>query len=73
MLFGKINTLAFFISLGVGLCFVYCFAPRPRKVIKFPNPINAGNIVYRDAEDECFVYTPEKTECTDEALSPPTS
>ncbi|AUF82542.1 hypothetical protein TetV_460 [Tetraselmis virus 1] len=68
MLFAKLNPFVFFISLGIGLAVVYCFAPRPTKVVKFPNPINAGKIVYRN-QDECFVYSPEKVECTEKAIT----
>lgn len=71
MLFGKINPLAFAISLGLGLMIVYVTAPRPRRVVKFPSPLNAGKTMYKDAEKGCYVYTPEKVECTEDAKHPP--
>lgn len=71
MLFGKINPLAFTLSLGIGLMIVYVTAPRPRRVIKFPSPLNAGKAMYRDSNKGCYVYTPEKVECTQDAKTPP--
>jgi hypothetical protein len=70
MLLGRLDPLAFFAALGVGLAFVYAFAPRPRKVVKYPTPVNAGKIVYKgEGDDDCFVYSPEKVECTDAAIT----
>jgi hypothetical protein len=69
MLFNKLNPVAFFFALGVGLAFVYAFAPRPRKVVKFPTPINAGKIIYKGKDDDCFVYKAKKVECSDDAVT----
>nr|WRJ69957.1 hypothetical protein TetV2_00512 [Oceanusvirus sp.] len=69
MLFQKLNPLAFFFALGIGLAFVYMFAPRPRKVIKFPTPVNAGKIIYKGKDDDCFVYKANKVECTADAVT----
>ena len=71
MLFGKLDPLAFALALGVGLMVVYVIAPRPRRVIKFPSPMNAGAVVYRDKDKGCYVYEPEKVQCDDTAKNPP--
>lgn len=72
MLFGKLNPLAFALALGLGLMVVYMTAPRPRRVVRFPSPLNAGKTVYRDAKKGCYVYQPEKVQCDDTAMIPPT-
>ena len=71
MLFGKLDPLAFALSLGFGLMVVYMTAPRPRRVIKFPSPINAGRVVYKDARKGCYVYDKKKVECDETALLQP--
>lgn len=68
MLFGKLDPLAFAVSLGLGLMVVYVTAPRPRVVIKFPSPLTAGKTVYRDDRNGCYVYRPEKVECDHSAV-----
>lgn len=72
MLIGKLNPLAFALALGLGLMIVYVTAPRPRRVVRFPSPINAGNTVYRDATKGCYVYQTEKVQCDETAMIPPT-
>lgn len=73
MLFGKLNPLAFAIALGIGLMVVYVTAPRPRLVVRFPSPLNAGKTVYKDDKKGCYVYQSEKVTCDDTALIPPTA
>lgn len=63
MLMGKIDPLAFGVALGLGLMVVYMTAPRPRRVLKFPTPANAGTVVYRDRKQGCYVYESEKVPC----------
>jgi hypothetical protein len=58
-----INPFYFFISLGVGLLFVYILAPKPEVVVKFPSPYNAGKINYRDKHDNCYVIEAESVAC----------
>ena len=71
MLFGKLNPVAFALALGIGLMVVYVTAPRPRRVIRFPSPLNAGSIVYKDAHKGCYVYESEKVPCGKDAKIPP--
>lgn len=70
-MFGKINPLAFALALGVGLMIVYITAPRPRVVLSFPSPINAGNTVYRHDTRGCYVYESEPVPCDESAKMPP--
>lgn len=63
MLHKIINPFYFIIALGVGLFIIYAFTPAPEVVVKFPNPFNAGKVVYKDSSDACYVYKAEKAEC----------
>jgi hypothetical protein len=73
MLFGKLHPLSFIMSLGVGLLFVYVFAPRPRRVCKFPNAINTGHVVYKKfGTQDCYIYNAETVKCDKTAKAPPT-
>lgn len=59
----RIKPLYFFLSLAIGLFVVYVFTPPPQLVVKFPSPYNAGNVIYHDDADTCFVYKADKTAC----------
>jgi hypothetical protein len=58
-----IQPYIFFISLAVGLFFVYILSPPPQVVMKFPTPYNAGKVKYKDNNDTCYVYSATKSEC----------
>ena len=58
-----IDPNAFFISLAIGLLIFYVLAPQKRIVIKYPNPENAGKIVYKDESDNCFKFKAEEVKC----------
>lgn len=72
MLFDKLNPLAFFLSFAIGLFICYITKPTPQLVVKFPSPQNAGKIVYKDANDECFKIEAEEVSCpVDKSLIKP--
>jgi len=54
---------AFIVALAIGMLFVYVRIPTPKIVIKYPNPENAGKVVYKDEADNCYTYNASKTEC----------
>jgi len=58
-----INPNAFFISLALGLLFFYVIAPQKRIIIKYPNPENAGKVVYKDSNENCFKFKAEEVTC----------
>ena len=58
-----IDTNAFFLSLAIGLLIFYIIAPQKRIVIKYPNPENAGKIVYKDTNENCFKFKAEEVNC----------
>lgn len=55
---------AFIVALAFGMFYVYMSTPTPKIVIKYPNPENAGKVVYKDSSDSCYTYQALKTECT---------
>jgi len=59
----QINWVAFLIAFAVGIMYVYTVNPPQKVVLKYPNPYNAGKIVYRDATNTCFVFDAVKVLC----------
>lgn len=55
----------FYLILGfaVGLFLAYFIRPETQRIIKFPTPENAGNIVYKDSAGVCYVYRSKNVEC----------
>lgn len=58
-----IDSNAFFLSLAIGLLIFYVIAPQKRIVIKYPNPENAGKVVYKDTNENCFKFKAEEVNC----------
>lgn len=58
-----IDPNAFFITLALGLLFFYVIAPQKRIVIKYPNPENAGKVVYKDSNENCFKFKAQEVTC----------
>jgi len=69
----KLHWAAFLIALSVGMLYVYASTPKPKVVIKYPNPDNAKSIVYKDAADSCYMYKADKVECTKDKVQQPVS
>lgn len=63
MLFDRLNLTYFVASFALGILVVYLTTPSPVVVVKFPSPINAGRVVYRNSHDGCFKYKAEKHAC----------
>jgi len=53
--------------------FVYINTPKPKIVIKYPNPDNVKSIVYKDEADNCYMYQADKVECTKDKVQQPVS
>jgi len=58
-----IEPLYFFLSLFVGLFFVYISTPTPEIVFKYPMPENADKLVYQDDADTCYKYIVSEIKC----------
>jgi hypothetical protein len=58
-----INPLVFIISFIIGVGVVYILQPESIKVIKFPNPENAGKLTYQDENNNCYKYKATEVKC----------
>ena len=64
MLCKYINVKIFFVSLCLGLFIVYLIQPKPKIVLKCPNPENENSVTYKDKTlNECFKYKSELVDC----------
>ena len=55
--------LYFFISFCVGMLIVYSMTPKPKIIIKYPTPQNAGKIIYKDKSGVCYKYLAKEVKC----------
>jgi hypothetical protein len=63
MILDKLYPFYFILSFSFGLFICYISQARPKVVVKFPSPVNAGNIVYKDKAGQCYKYTSDKVSC----------
>ncbi len=64
--FSQLRPVWFFAAFVVGIAVTYIMAPKPEIVLKFPSPKNAGQVVYHDADDNCYAYDAEKVSCPED-------
>ena len=55
----KVFIIAFIVAIGV----VYLLHPEPIKVYKYPNPENAGKLIYQDENTNCYKYESTEVKC----------
>ena len=53
----------FFISLAIGLFFVYILGPDSKVVYVFPSPENVDKILFKDKADNCFEFKQVEVPC----------
>lgn len=63
MFFDKIHPLYFFIAFACGLLYCYITKPKPKVIVKFPSPMNAGKVTYKDDDGTCYKYKATKESC----------
>jgi len=63
MLDNFINPIVFIITFIIGVFIVYILQPDSIKVIKFPNPENAGKLTYQDETNNCYKYKATEVKC----------
>jgi hypothetical protein len=63
-----INFPVFFISLAIGIFFVYIFENGSRQIYVYPTPDNVDTIQYKDATNTCFAVKQEKVMCPESDL-----
>lgn len=55
--------LYFFISFCIGMFAVYISTPKPKIIIKYPTPDNAGKVIYKDNSGICYKYSAKEVNC----------
>ena len=59
----NINTKWFLISFAFGLFLVYCSAPQPEVIIKYPTPDNTNTTIFKDDIDNCYKFDAIEVKC----------
>lgn len=59
----KMHWPAFFIAFAIGISYVYFIHPRPKVVLKYPNPYSSTKLIYQNEADECYKYKATQVEC----------
>lgn len=67
-IFKYINFPVFFISLAIGLFFVYIFEDDNRTIYVYPTPDNVDTIQYKDSTSTCFAVKQDKISCPKDDL-----
>ena len=63
MLKNFINPTVFLIAFIIGVGCVYVLQPEKIKVMRFPNPENAGKFTYQDENENCYKYKATEVKC----------
>ena len=66
MVFQHIDPFYFIVSFAFGIFLSYIFTPKPKIVIKYPTPQNAGKITYVDDGGVCYRYEAIETKCPED-------
>ena len=62
----KFNIIAFIIGFVIGMCYIYYKAPELVDKIVYPTPYNAGKIIYKNKNGDCYQYIAEIVECPED-------
>ncbi len=54
----------FFVSLAIGLLYVYLSVPAPTVIYVYPTPDNVNDIEYKDKSGSCFKFDPQEVTCS---------
>ena len=60
-LFSKLNPLAFFVALTLGILYCYLVQPSPTIITKYPTKEDSP--VYKDKSGTCYRYRLDDTPC----------
>jgi hypothetical protein len=63
MLFKYVSFPIFFISLAIGLFFVYILGPDKKIIFIYPSPENINKILFKDKADNCFSFEQVEVDC----------
>ena len=63
MIFDYISLPIFFVSLAIGLFFVYILGPDTKPVYIYPSPDNIDKFLFKDDANNCFKYESNEVTC----------
>lgn len=63
MWFNYISLPIFFVSLVIGLFFVYILGPSKKTIYIYPSPENIDKILFKDKADNCFSFEQVEVDC----------
>jgi hypothetical protein len=63
MILDYISFPLFFISLAIGLFFIYIWGPEMKVIYIYPSPENVEKILFKDNADNCFYLKPMEVKC----------
>jgi hypothetical protein len=58
-----LRLLPFLLGLVIGIIAILCIKPEQAVVRKYPNPSNAGKLIYKDRNGMCYKYTSKEVDC----------
>ena len=63
MWFNYISLPIFFVSLAIGLFFVYILGPSKKTIYIYPSPENIDKILFKDKADNCSSFEQVEVDC----------
>ena len=45
--------------------------PSAKNIIKYPSPLNANKIIYKNSDGLCYKYIATEVKCTDNTINQP--
>jgi len=63
MLLKYISFPIFFVSLAIGLFFVYILGPDKKTIYIYPSPENINKMLFKDKADNCFSFEQLAGDC----------
>ena len=63
MILDYISFPLFFMSLAIGLFFIYAWGPEMKTIYIYPSPENVEKILFKDNADNCFYLKPVEVKC----------
>jgi hypothetical protein len=67
----RINWISFVVAFLLGTVYIYISEPPVRTVIKYPTPYNVNKIVYKNENEQCYMYNAEEVKCTNNDFPQP--
>jgi hypothetical protein len=58
-----IKIIPFIFGLIIGIIAIICIKPEQNVIFKYPNPSNAGKVVYKDKNSVCYKYSSKEVDC----------